>query len=154
MKSLILIALLAATPLAAHDFATEHLRIDHPYIPDPLPTAQSAAGYMTIANDSDQPERLLEVRTPFAKVSTLHETIVSDDGIARMQPVVDLIIPPNEEIILTQGGLHVMFMGLTSKVEEGDLIPATLIFQNAGEVAVEFMIDPTDGVDHSKMKHN
>lgn len=153
MKTLTLIALLAATPLAAHDFKTETLRIDHPAIPAPLPTAQSAAGYMIIANDGDAPERLLEIRTDFARISTLHETVTSEGGIARMRPVIDLVILPGEEVALEQGGMHVMFMGLAHSVEEGDLIPATLIFQNAGEVAVEFMIDPKEGVDHSTMTH-
>lgn len=153
MKVLPLLVLLAATPLAAHDLQTGDLHIIHPAIPDPLPTAQSAAGYMAISNYGDQPERLLEVRTPFAKVSTLHETVISDDGVARMQPVIDLVIPPNDTVVLEQGGLHIMFMGLTGTADEGDMIPATLIFQNAGEIAVEFMIDPTDGVDHSKMGH-
>ncbi|PUB14886.1 copper chaperone PCu(A)C [Yoonia sediminilitoris] len=157
MKKLLLTAALsltAATPLFAHDMVAGDLHIIHPSIPDPLPTAKSAAGYMVISNDGDTPERLLEVRTPFAKVSTIHETVIDDAGVARMQPVVDLVIAPNDMLVLEPGGMHVMFMGLTSTADEGDMIPATLIFQNAGEVVVEFMVDPSGGMDHSAMGHD
>ena len=157
MKHIFLIAalgILNATGLAAHDLKTGDLHIIHPSIPDPLPRAKSAAGYMAIANDGSTPERLLSVRTPFAKVATIHETIFGDDGVARMRPVIDLVIPPNDVLVLEQGGLHVMFMGLTGTADEGDMIPVTLIFQNAGKVALEFMVDPAGGVDHSTMDHN
>lgn len=151
---LVTLGLSSATGLAAHDLKAGDLHIIHPSIPDPLPLAKSAAGYMAIANDGDTPERLLAVRTPFAKVSTIHETIFGEDGVARMRPVIDLVIPPNDVLVLEPGGLHVMFMGLTGTAEEGDMIPATLIFQNAGEIALEFMVDPAGGVDHSTMNHD
>lgn len=156
MKNILLFAALwltNATTLSAHDLVTGDLHIIHPSMPDPLPTAKSAAGYMVISNDGDTPERLLEVRTPFAKVTTIHETLINDDGVATMQPVVDLVIPPNDMLVLEPGGMHVMFMGLTDTADEGDMIPATLIFQNAGEVVVEFMVDPAAGADHSDMDH-
>lgn len=154
LLALTALCLSLATSLSAHDLKAGDLHIIHPSIPDPLPRAKSAAGYMVISNDGDTPERLLAVRTPFAKVSTIHETVFSDDGVARMRPVVDLVIPPNDALVLEPGGLHVMFMGLTGTAEEGDMIPATLIFQNAGEIALEFIVDPAAGMDHSKMKHD
>lgn len=148
------LCLSGATSALAHDLVSGDLHIIHPSIPDPLPLAKSAAGYMVISNDGDTPERLLSVRTPFAKAATIHETVFGDDGVARMRPVVDLVIPPNDVLVLEPGGLHVMFMGLTGTADEGDMIPVNLIFQNAGEVALEFMVDPQGGVDHSTMKHD
>jgi hypothetical protein len=39
-----------------------------------------------------------------------------------------------------------MFMGLDGDpFEEGDRIPATLVFDRAGEIAVEFWVEPRDG---------
>ena len=47
-----------------------------------------------------------------------------------------------------------MFMGLSGPADEGDMIPATLVFRNAGEVEVEFMVDPAQGGSHSGMDHS
>ena len=152
MKRVLPLLMVLASPLAAHDLITGDLHIIHPSIPDPLPTAKSAAGYITIANDGDTPEELIGVRSDFAASTTLHHTIF-EDGIAKMRPLIGIIIPPGDTINLEPGGMHVMFMGLTSTADEGDMIPATLIFRKAGEIAVEFMVDPADGVDHSKMDH-
>jgi hypothetical protein len=47
-------------------------------------------------------------------------------------------------------------MGLTGTLTEGEMRKATLIFERAGRVEVEFMIDPpmgAGGMDHSKMGH-
>ena len=130
--------LLLASPLAAHDLVSGDLHIIHPSIPDPLPTARSAAGYMAISNDGAEPEALIDVRTPFAEHATLHTTIFEEGVTVNLEP----------------GGIHVMFMGLSGPADEGDMIPATLVFRNAGEVEVEFMVDPAQGGSHSGMDHS
>ncbi|HBM59768.1 MAG TPA: copper chaperone PCu(A)C [Citreicella sp.] len=145
--------LLLASPLAAHDLVSGDLHIIHPSIPDPLPTARSAAGYMAISNDGAEPEALIEVRTPFAEHATLHTTIF-EEGVARMRGLEELVIPAGETVNLEPGGIHVMFMGLSGPADEGDMIPATLVFRNAGEVEVEFMVDPAQGGGHSGMDHS
>lgn len=113
MKRFLLITLLSTTALHAHDLKSGDLHIIHPAIPNPLPTAKSAAGYMVVANEGDTLDRLLEVRTPFAKSTTLHETVMGDDGVARMRPVIGAVIPPDDALVLEPDGMHVMFMGLT-----------------------------------------
>jgi copper(I)-binding protein len=51
-----------------------------------------------------------------------------------------------------------MFMGLKGTLTEGQMHKATLIFERAGRVEVEFMIDPPvgqgGGMDHSDMDHS
>lgn len=153
MKRTLLALLLLATPAVAHDQMAGNLHIIHPSIPQPAGTAKSAAGYVTISNEGDTPEELVGVRSPFAASTSLHTTIF-EDGIARMRPVIGVPIAAGEVVNLEPGGMHVMFMGLTGAVSEGDMIPATLIFRRAGEVAVEFMVDPADGADHSTMDHS
>lgn len=153
MKHVFLALMLAATPLAAHDQMSGDLHVIHPSIPEPMATAKSAAGYVTISNEGDTPEELIGVRSPFAASTTLHTTL-HEDGIARMRPLIGVPIAPGEVVNLEPGGMHVMFMGLTDAAREGDTIPATLIFRHAGEVAIEFMVDPADGADHSNMDHS
>ncbi|GAA6195164.1 copper chaperone PCu(A)C [Pseudophaeobacter sp.] len=153
MKRAILALLLLAAPAVAHDQMTGDLHIIHPSIPAPNATAKSAAGYITISNEGETPEELLGVRSPFAASTTLHTTIF-EDGIAKMRPLIGVPLAPGDVVNLEPGGMHVMFMGLTGTAKEGDMIPATLIFRKAGEVEVEFMVDPADGADHSQMDHS
>ncbi|MCI5112435.1 MAG: copper chaperone PCu(A)C [Marivita sp.] len=153
MKRALLSLMLLATPALAHDQMTGDLHIIHPSIPAPAAKAKSAVGYITISNEGDAPEELIGVRSPFAASTTLHTTIF-EDGIAKMRPLVGVPIAPGEVINLEPGGMHVMFMGLSGPAAEGDMIPATLIFRHAGEVAVEFMVDPATGADHSGMNHS
>ncbi|WP_412074026.1 copper chaperone PCu(A)C [Tritonibacter mobilis] len=153
MKRALFSLMLLATPALAHDQMTGDLHIIHPSIPAPAANAMSAAGYITISNEGDAPEELIGVRTPFAASTTLHTTIF-EDGIAKMRPLIGVPIAPGEIVNLEPGGMHVMFMGLSGPATEGDMIPATLIFRHAGEVAVEFMVDPATGADHSNMDHS
>jgi periplasmic copper chaperone A len=145
MKRLALALSLLALPAAAHEVTTETLVIDHPYALETAATAMSGAGYMTITNTGSAPDRLLEVRADFPRV-TLHGTQTDAQGVTRMIPVEGIGIAPGETVMLAPGGMHVMFMGLDGDpFEEGERIPATLVFERAGEIAVEFWVEPRDG---------
>jgi copper(I)-binding protein len=150
----VLTALMLSTIAAlAHGVTAGKLEIIHPNIPQPIPSAKSAAGYMGIYNDGDTADRLIGVETGIAQSSMLHTTEHSADGVARMIHVEGLDIPAGETIVLEPDGMHVMLMGLTGPMLEGDMVPATLIFEHAGRVEMEFMVDPPGGVDHSTMDH-
>lgn len=145
MKRLALALSLLALPAAAHEVTTETLVIDHPYALETPATAMSGAGYMTITNTDSAPDRLLEVRADFPRVS-LHGTETDAQGVTRMIPVEGIEIAPGETVTLAPGGMHVMFMGLDGDpFEEGERIPATLVFERAGEIEVEFWVEPREG---------
>jgi hypothetical protein len=50
-------------------------------------------------------------------------------------------IPAGGEHALARGGDHVMLMGLTREVADGDVINLTLVFEKAGEIVVEAPVD-------------
>ncbi|MDP4033596.1 MAG: copper chaperone PCu(A)C [Pseudorhodobacter sp.] len=147
-------ALLFSTSVFAHEVAVGDLQVIHAHIPAPAASAKSAAGYMAIANDGPEAERLIGVEVDFAH-AMLHTTIFSADGIASMTHIEAVEIPAGDAVVLEPGGIHVMLMGLTRSLAVGDMLPATLIFEHAGPVAIEFMVDPADGsMDHSMMDHS
>lgn len=53
-----------------------------------------------------------------------------------MEPVPRLDIPAGSSVTFEAGGLHVMLTDLTEDIEEGDTVPLTLTFEEAGAVAV------------------
>jgi len=70
-------------------------------------------------------------------------------------------VPAGGSHVLMRGGDHVMFMGLTTRFEQGTTFPVTLVFEQAGEVTVDVPVDlerqESAGhgkMDHSKMKHS
>ena len=157
MKKLIiaLTAALLLSPVAlAHEVQVGDLEIIHPAIPLPPRSAPTAAGYMAIANNGAVPDRLIGVEVPMAESASLHRTEVGADGIARMLPLEAVAIPANDTVLFEQGAMHVMMMGLSAPLNEGDMVPATLFFEHAGRVEIAFMVDPPDGTDHGAMDHS
>lgn len=147
-------ALLISTAAHAHGASTGDLEIIHPNIPQPAATAKTAAGYMGISNNGTEADRLIGVETDAAAKSQVHMTEVGADGVAKMGHVELVEIPPGDTVLLEPGGLHVMLMGLTGTLTEGDMVKATLIFENAGRVEIEFMVDPPGGEDRPAMDHS
>ena len=141
MRALILASLLAATPLAAHEYEVGPLKIDHPIALETPKAARAGGGYMTITNRGDTDDRLLEVRAEFPQVM-IHRSTVDDQGIARMEHIMALDIPAGETVALEPGGLHIMFMGLNGDpLEAGETFLATLVFEKAGEIEVVFEVE-------------
>lgn len=145
---------LAASSATAHEIQIGDLEIIHPAIPLPPPSAPIAAGYMVIANNGAMPDRLIGVEVPIARSASLHRTEVSADGVARVLPLEAVDIPADDTVLFEQGAMHVMLMGLSAPLHAGDMVPATLIFEQAGRVDIEFMVDPADGMDHGTMDHS
>ena len=155
-RHLVTIAVLLMTSTAsAHEVTVGDLQIIHANIPAPTGSAQVAAGYMGISNEGDHPDTLIGVEVGFAAKAMLHTTEFSADGVASMKHVEALEIPAGDTVVLEPGGYHIMLMGLSQPLTEGDMLPATLIFEQGGRVEIEFMVDPADGsVDHSTMDHS
>jgi periplasmic copper chaperone A len=153
-------ALLLSAPALSHEITTGDLQIIHPHIPQPAATAKAAGGYMAIVNNGAEAEHLIGIESDIAAKVSLHESRVDSNGVGTMEPVEALEIPPGGTVSLDHGGYHIMFMGLKGPLLEGEMHKAALIFERAGRVEIEFMIDPPmgkdgddSGMDHSKMGH-
>jgi periplasmic copper chaperone A len=150
-------AVFLAAPALAHDLTVGDLQIIHPHIPQPAKSAKAAGGYMAIVNNGTEPDRLIAVESDIAAKVDLHESKVDASGIGTMPHIEALEIPPGETVSLEHGGYHIMFMGLSAPLTEGEMIKGTLVFEKAGRIDIEFQIDPPTGqgeMDHSKMDHS
>jgi copper(I)-binding protein len=135
------VAALVGGAATAHDYTLGPLAIGHPYAIETPATAKTGAGYFSVTNSGTTPDRLLAIRTGFPRAE-IHAVEVDAAGVARMRHVAALDIPPGSTVTLAPQGLHVMFMGLAAPLVAGTSVPATLVFEAAGEVAVEFKVDP------------
>jgi copper(I)-binding protein len=158
MKRLFVLAtaLFLAAPALAHEIVVGDLQFIHPHIPQPAASAKTAGGFMAIVNNGAEADRLVGVESGIAAKSEVHESRVDENGVGTMTHIEALEIPAGGTVSLERGGYHVMFMGLTGTLTEGEMHKATLIFEKAGRVEIEFQIDPPMGkgeMDHSTMSH-
>lgn len=99
----------------------------------------NSAAYMTITN-SGAADTLVTVSGDFATMIELH-TVSNDNGMMDMHPAKDGVpIPANGTQMLKPGGFHVMIMGLTKELTQGDTVQLTLTFAHAGNVVVPLRI--------------
>jgi copper(I)-binding protein len=84
--------------------------------------------------------RLVDVTTPVGDAA-IHE-MKMDGNVMRMRELDNgVALPAGQTVELKPGGYHVMFIGLKAPFAKGQKVPATLVFEKAGKVDVEFMVD-------------
>jgi copper(I)-binding protein len=152
-------AILAATLLAltttaalAHDYTVGSLKIDHPWSRATPKGASVAGGYLKITNTGTTPDRLTGGTTEAAKKFEIHEMSM-DGGVMKMRELPNGVeIPPGATVELKPGSFHVMMTGITKPFVKGDRVKASLSFEKAGKVDVEFAVDAA-GATPTEHKH-
>lgn len=141
LSSKILAALfLAATP-ALPALAGDITVVDA-YARVSTPMSKSGAAFMQIDNAGATPDRLVSAASDSAKVAELHTHIEGANGVMMMRAVPEgFAIPAHGTHMLARGGDHVMLMGLTRSLKQGDVIHLTLTFEKAGKVEVTLPVD-------------
>ena len=122
----------------AHQFQKENININHPHIKFTI-SSGPAAGYMTIVNMGEKPDKLLNIEVDFA-VAELHQSEIND-GIVSMNKVDFIEIPAQIAKSLKPGGYHVMFSKFNIElIDESELV-GVLNFELAGKVKVVFEVE-------------
>ena len=138
--SLFVTGLLALAIGAAHaaDYKAGSLDIAEPWSRATPKGASVAAGYMKISNAGTTADRLVGGSSDAAAKFEVHE-VTMDDGVMKMRPLKGgLEIKPGETVELKPGSFHVMFVDLKNPLTPSDHVKATLVFEKAGTVNVEF----------------
>ena len=124
---------------AAETYSAGGLQIGNPWARATPKGSKVTAGYLTITNKGPEADRLVGGSAEPASRFEVHDT-VTENGVARMRQVTNLEIKPGQTIELKPGGMHVMLMGLKQPLSKGQTVKATLVFEKAGTVAVEFTV--------------
>jgi periplasmic copper chaperone A len=124
----------------AADYDVGSIHISQPWSRATPKGASSGAGYMTITNKGTAPDKVSCVSSDASAQCQIH-TMTMEDGVMKMRPVEGgLEIKPGETVTLKPGGLHMMLLDLKHPLEQGQSVKATLKFDHAGPVAVEYPI--------------
>jgi periplasmic copper chaperone A len=128
-----------AAPALAQEFKAGDIVVEKPWARATPKGAEVGGAYMTIENKGATPDRLTGGSADFATVE-IHET-KSENGVMQMREVQGgLNIPAHGSVGLAPSGYHVMFTHLAHPLTKGDTVKATLNFEHAGPVEVEFKV--------------
>ena len=97
----------------------------------------NSAVYFILTNPNDSPDNLIDANTDTADMVEIHLSKMDSAGVMTMERQDLIVIPANEELEFSPGGLHVMLISLLRDLAPGDSFPLTLNFQNAGDIRVE-----------------
>jgi len=129
-------------------------RVDDAWVRATVPNQSASGAFMSVTADSDS--KLLSVASPAAKDVQIHEMSMKND-VMSMGPVKSVDLPAGKAVNFDPNGYHVMLMGLTAQLKEGDSVPLTLTIENAKgeketvEVKAPVKALTMEGHDHSKM---
>ena len=143
-----LLLVLAAGSASAHDYKFGSLVVDHPWSRATPKGAPVAGGYMKITNNGTAPDRLTGGTTDAAKRFEVHQMSM-DGGVMKMRELTNgLEIPPGATVELKPGSYHIMMLNLAKPFVKGERVKASLTFEKAGKVDIEFAIDAVGGSEH------
>lgn len=132
-----LLALAAVHPAAADG----HIMVDAPFArASASPMAKAGGAFMTITNNGDEDDVLIDAQGDAAVRIELHTHVMKDGAMTMMRVEDGIPVPAHETVMLQPGGYHVMFMGLKAPLVEGETVHITLVFEKAGEMAVDIPI--------------
>jgi periplasmic copper chaperone A len=136
----VLMAQFAAIPAQAADYDVGSIHIAQPWARATPKGASSGAAYMTITNKGTAPDRVVCVSSDASAQCQIH-SMTMQDGVMKMRPVEGgLEIKPGETVMLKPASFHVMLVDLKHPLEAGQTIKATLKFDNAGTVDIDYPI--------------
>lgn len=148
-------------PAAAQDAKAGSLMIEQPWARATPGQAKNGAAYMTIHNGGTDGDRLVAASAEVSQRVELHNHI-NNDGVMQMREVEAIEVPASGMTELKPGSFHVMFMGLSAPLKEGDSFPLTLTFEQAGDLTVTVNVQSVGSMggmeshgtmDHGGMKH-
>lgn len=126
--------------VAAGDYDVGSIHISQPWSRATPKGAASGAGYMTLTNRGSAPEKVSCVSDEASAKCQIH-SMTMDGGVMKMRPVEGgLEIKPGESVTLKPGGYHMMFLDLKHPLEQGQTVRATLKFDRAGTIEVDYPV--------------
>ncbi|MBL4928904.1 copper chaperone PCu(A)C [Fuscibacter oryzae] len=162
-------ALALAQPALAHDTHPEGIHIHDAYARVNGGMGKTGAVFFMIHNNTGKDLVITGVASDAAKVVELHTHVESADGVMQMNKIEGGVpLPQGEMHEFARGGDHIMLMGLTKDLKDGDKFAVTLTFDDGETGSFEAVVDNQrkagasmdmdgmmmDGMDHSAMGHS
>lgn len=133
-------ALLAlSSGASAHGYKKNAIEIVHPWVMET--TEANGSVYMKIANDASEPDRLVAVTSPLADKADLE---ASGQGDQPSPHGAGFVVPARGELILKSAGPHIALGGLRKPLHAYGTVPMSLVFERAGKMDIEVMVEEAE----------
>jgi copper(I)-binding protein len=132
-----LLSLAVLFVLTGLSFAESKVVVEGAWVGEVPPSSPVAAAYMTIKNEGNADDKLLSVTSSISGSTMIHQTVIDEQSVARMEMVDALVIPAGKSVVLKPGGTHIMLMDLKEPVTGKEKIELDLKFENAGDIKIE-----------------
>ncbi len=119
-----------------------------------VPGAKVAGGFLTIANDGKEADRLVSASTSGVKRVEIHEMAMQDQVMKMRKLNGGLELPAGKTVQLKSGGYHLMFIEPEKPYTEGETVPVTLEFEKAGKVEINFPVTAQKGQTKGHSEHS
>jgi periplasmic copper chaperone A len=140
-------------PAHADDITAGNIKISAPWARATPKGATVGAGYLTVVNTGNAADRLISGASEVSNDFEIHE-MKMDNGVMRMRPLSKgFEIKPGETVEFKPGGNHVMFIDLKKPLARGEHVKATLVFEKAGKVDVDFTVESIGAQTGGGIKH-
>ena len=133
MKKRIVASLLFLTTLSASVGVwaqSTTVKVEDAWVRGTLATQKATGAFMRITPSANA--RLVSVSSPVAGVVEIHE-MAMDNDIMKMRQLPGLDLAAGRTTELKPGGFHVMLMDLKAPVKGGEMVPLTLVFEDAAK---------------------
>lgn len=149
----ITLSLLLILPAITVASSNMMLSVDDAYVRVVPPGQKNTGVFMTLHNPSDKVRSIISAESNSAEIVELH-THINEDGMMKMRRIEKIDIPAKGMTMLKPGGLHVMLIGLTEEIVEGNPVEITLVFANGERTVLKAVGRKLKmKMDHSNMKH-
>ena len=125
MKKLIITGLLAITTAA---WSQTVVKVEDAWVRGTVATQKATGAFMRLTPSLNA--RLVAASSPVAGVVEIHEMALQND-IMKMRKIPGLDLIAGRTMELKPGGYHVMLMDLRQPMKGGDVVPITLVFEDA-----------------------
>jgi copper(I)-binding protein len=147
-----------SNPVKAHELVFGTLKIEHPWVASTDAKTRETIGYVIeIQNDGKEPDRLVG-----ASVNGVPGILRESSRETPDKPFVEvtqgLEIKAGSFLRIQPGKRQILFRELKAPLREGEMVRGTLVFEKAGTLQIEFMVEPAslaedDSSASTKMLH-
>ncbi len=128
----------AALAVMAVSTVNAQVTVEAPWVRATVAQQQATGAFMRLTAEKDA--KLVRAESPVANIVEIHEMAVQND-VMKMRQISDIALPSGSAVELKPGGYHIMLIQLRQQVKEGDVVPITLIFEDAAGKQESMRID-------------
>ncbi len=132
---------------AGETFPVGDLVISHAWTYETAAAGHATKVYLTIMNNGDTADRLLDARVDFASRTVLQAQAIGSDGTLAVQDIAAIVIEPGQSLTLQPGAMWLELEGVQRTFKHGQHFHMDLTFATAGPVEIDVWVEEPDDHD-------